>query len=730
MRSFIHGLSILCLVAFVTACGGGGGGGTSVPSAPLNVTATPGDTTVGLTWDAVAGASGYKVYWHDGGVTTADWTLLESPLMTTASHSGLTNEITYSYRVSAVNSGGEGAFSSTVTATPFFPLVAPLDVTATPGDTTVGLTWDAVAGASSYSVYWHDGGVTTANWTLLSTQSARSATHSSLTNDVTYSYRVNALISGVEGPFSATVSTTPRIAPTAPAHLRSEITADSATATQVTISWPAVVNATSYRVYFGTKPGIVTASASLNVTATTSYSVTLDSSNNRHVARVAAVNDEVEGPLSAEIAVSTQGGWGMRSGAHGVADILGMAHDSTSGIYVNVGERGLVSRSTDGVKWSMINAGASEYNFMDVIWAGDKFVAVGWDALHSQIAVLNSSDGLLWTTTVGQITAIDTPSYLSLAWSGTDLLLVGSGFYAHTDSTLNVWTKSTTMVPAGGGAPISTIGRRFNDAMWDGSQFLISDAGNIFLSSDLTTWNISNTNLFALDVVNNAIYVAAALDGIYSSSDGVTWTLRQAVPAGAGDFFYFTGAVWDAFNSQFVVMGVDAYTANSGRIYTSADGISWVETATGLSKTLNGLFNAGNQSIVYGDNGVFLVSHGGTTWSAIEGHGGENIQGPASDGSGWVVVGNKGVVGRSTDGVSWNWLNRMCSTWTTGTNWLRVAYGNNKYVAVGQQGCIMGSTDGGATWTEVTSGVTADLYDIEWDGAQFVAVGNLGTILT
>ncbi|MDH5785412.1 MAG: hypothetical protein OEZ16_07360, partial [Chromatiales bacterium] len=343
------------------------------------------------------------------------------------------------------------------------------------------------------------------------------------------------------------------------------------------------------------------------------------------------------------------------------------------------------------------------------------------------------SDGLLWTTTVGQITVIDTPSYLSLAWSGTDLLLVGRGFYAHTDGSLTLWTKSTTMLPAGGGGPYSVANSWFADAMWDGSQFLVSDVFDIYLSSDLVTWSISNSNItFTYDMVKaNATYVAAASDGIYSSSNGSDWTLRQAIPVGAGTYFYFKGAVWDAANSQFVVMGVDVSLLDSGRIFTSADGISWTERATGLSKTLNGLFNDGNQSIVYGDLGAFKVSTDVINWNSPEGHGGYGVRSAASDGgSGWVVVARTGIVGRSTDGVNWNWLSRPCSTWTTGENWMDLAYGNGKYVAVGQEGCIMNSVDDGATWSEITPPVSDQLNDVIWDGAQFVAVGVAGTILT
>ena len=58
-----------------------------------------------------------------------------------------------------------------------------------------------------------------------------------------------------------------------------------------------------------------------------------------------------------------------------------------------------------------------------------------------------------------------------------------------------------------------------------------------------------------------------------------------------------------------------------------------------------------------------------------------------------------------------------------------VAYGNSTFVAVGQSGTILTSTDG-ATWTSRTSGTSNYLYDVAFGNSTFVAVGASGTILT
>jgi hypothetical protein len=96
--------------------------------------------------------------------------------------------------------------------------------------------------------------------------------------------------------------------------------------------------------------------------------------------------------------------------------------------------------------------------------------------------------------------------------------------------------------------------------------------------------------------------------------------------------------------------------------------------------------------------------------------------GVAWTGSHFVAVSATGTVLTSPNGSTW-------TTQTSGTvnNLRAVASSPTLLVAVGSDGAILTSTNGGTSWTAQTSGTKANLVSVTWSGSQFVAVGMLGT---
>lgn len=87
----------------------------------------------------------------------------------------------------------------------------------------------------------------------------------------------------------------------------------------------------------------------------------------------------------------------------------------------------------------------------------------------------------------------------------------------------------------------------------------------------------------------------------------------------------------------------------------------------------------------------------------------------------WVAVGNNGTILTSTDSGN-NWTARSSGT---SYNLNSVAYGNDRWIAVGQNGTVLTSTDS-ITWTAATSATVRNLYSVTYGfiNKNFVACGD------
>ncbi len=101
------------------------------PPTPTNLTATAGNAQVALTWSASTGATSYQV--KRSTTSGSGFSTVGSPTATNYTDTSVTNGTTYYYVVSAVNSAGESANSSQVSATPSAP-AANVTITVTPAN--------------------------------------------------------------------------------------------------------------------------------------------------------------------------------------------------------------------------------------------------------------------------------------------------------------------------------------------------------------------------------------------------------------------------------------------------------------------------------------------------------------------------------------------------------------------------------------------------------------------
>ena len=207
-----------------------------------------------LTWNAVSGATSYKVYRATS--QNGTYSLLGTVTATSYTNTGAKAGVTYYYKVKAVNSAGESAYSNTVSGR---ATVTTLTMGHSSTSGKPQLTWKAVSGAASYKVYRS----TSKNgaYSVINTTKALTYTNTGAALGTTYYYKVEALnASGKSMGFSAVVEG--KVAPVLAVGY-------SSVSGKPQLTWKAVPGATEYQVYRSTQQN--SGYTKINTTTSTSY---------------------------------------------------------------------------------------------------------------------------------------------------------------------------------------------------------------------------------------------------------------------------------------------------------------------------------------------------------------------------------------------------------------------------------------------------------------------------
>ena len=259
------------------------------PNAPLppaapTVTMTYSDSgKPKLTWNAVSGATSYRVFRSESRGT--GYSLLGTTTATSYTNTGAAVGKTYYYRVKAVNRDGMASGYSNIVSGKA-KAAAPAAPSVTAGNSSTGkprLTWKAVSGAVSYRIYRSESRGT--GYSLLGTTSSTSYVNTGASTGTTYYYRVKAVNrNGMASGYSNIVSGKAKAAaPAAPS-----VTAGNSSTGKPRLTWNAVSGATSYRIYRSESRG--TGYSLLGTTSSTSYTNTGAAAGKTYYYRVKAVN--------------------------------------------------------------------------------------------------------------------------------------------------------------------------------------------------------------------------------------------------------------------------------------------------------------------------------------------------------------------------------------------------------------------------------------------------------
>jgi len=196
-------------------------------------------------------------------------------------------------------------------------------------------------------------------------------------------------------------------------------------------------------------------------------------------------------------------------------------------------------------------------------------------------------------------------------------------------------------------------------------------------SAALTTWQDVRSTVATRGIATNGtVYVGTAVNGIWTSTDLVTWQ-HLSLPGGAG--VSYNDMLWDG--SRFIAAG--------DGLITSTDGSTWT---------------------------VVLAPSSAEVWNAI-----------AMMSGSYVVVGSDIThVLTSSDGTSWS----SSTTRSLGVNarWDELIFGNDEFVATGVEtdtgeGLILNG-DGSTTWTLDPQPNVGEIQDVAWNGTSYVAVSS------
>jgi len=238
---------------------------TLLPSAPLATNATSvTQTSFTANWNPVSSATTYKL-------TIDNNAPIDVGNITSKSITSLTIGSSHTYTVQAVNAGGTGSNSNTISVTlnPAVPAIPTTLAATNIAETSFTANWNPVTNATSYKLKvdsgsWNDvGNVTSSNITGLAV-------------GTTHNYYVEA--SNISGTSTSSTAQAVTLLPAAPLATNATIAVTSFTA-----NWNAVTGATSYKIYIDGTPTTLG-----NVLTYAKTGLTLGSSHNYYVQAINA----------------------------------------------------------------------------------------------------------------------------------------------------------------------------------------------------------------------------------------------------------------------------------------------------------------------------------------------------------------------------------------------------------------------------------------------------------
>jgi hypothetical protein len=548
----------------------------------------------------------------------------------------------------------------TLTGTVPAYLAAPAGLTATAsGSSTINLSWTAVPGATGYKVFRGSSAGVSTTGAALATTSDNAYGDTGLSASATYYYKVVATNtplpnggaaseeksattgaastggnggSGSVGSAAFTVSSATPSSGSGTLQVTS-VTVEDAGGTQTGVTNRVSVVGTVNGVFARVKLYYTVATGSVwNVSYAWGGNADLPDNTTFLSCEVSCSGASISGTTLTLTNLQLAGGGSE------VATLNGTVTSSA----ITVGARGGSAAST----WTPRALPGNTGSFADVVWDGNKFVAIG-------TYVGTSTDGATWTSNA----VIEGKG---IAKSGSTLLLAGISTSTGSDirksvdggtnwtrpATANIFTvtgNSSMFVGVGGGAEVGNGQAMLVRTSADGETWTTRYTEAVPNAQSKVTslkpiWSGSKWLISAVKYDPNQVDFYAKYEFfVLTSTDGIGWT-KTVVTNVKGNYIWPWWPVWN---------GTGFALIDKGKTLSSTDGLNWsTATNTFSASTYDFIGWTGSEYVAFSGGGSAVkvwTSSDANTWTSTSTSATQPIYGATSNGSTYVAVGNQYV---------------------------------------------------------------------------------------
>ena len=220
-------------------------------------------------------------------------------------------------------------------------------------------------------------------------------------------------------------------------------------------------------------------------------------------------------------------------------------------------------------------------------------------------------------------------------------------------------------------------------------------------------------NLSGVSCPAEGICYSVGSGGILATKDGVTWTKQSSDGP---------QAISCASTSDCVAVGTNL-------VFTTTDGgATWIAQTLPVPAGLDAISCPSNSDCFAGGTVMLATTNGGKTWTQQPFIGGTVLAIACASTKTCVAVGFGGTISRTTDGLHWTVEPRLTTAGLHGVSCPTAS----DCIAVGDNGVILASTNGGANWSFQTSHTTSGFSAVSCLAPPFVGsqpVCEAGTFL-